>query len=140
MSGYLDDLADIWGRIRRMNEAARAQYLSTEEVRRSVMLTLVSEVAQDYFQLLGLELQLQIAKEQRIPLARRYNFLRNDTKAASLLNWTLHERKPRKPPCPNLSGKSCCRKIRSVFCSAAIRDLFFIPQSCWRRSFRRTSR
>jgi multidrug efflux system outer membrane protein len=63
MSGYLDDLADIWGRIRRMNEAARAQYLSTEEVRRSVMLTLVSEVAQDYFQLLGLELQLQIAKE-----------------------------------------------------------------------------
>ncbi|MGA7914201.1 MAG: efflux transporter outer membrane subunit [Candidatus Acidiferrales bacterium] len=55
--------ADIWGRIRRLNESARAQYLSTEEARRGVMLTLTSDVAQAYFQLLGLELQLQIAKD-----------------------------------------------------------------------------
>jgi outer membrane protein, multidrug efflux system len=55
--------ADIWGRIRRLNESARAQYFATEEARRGVMLTLTSEVAQAYFQLLGLELQLQIAKE-----------------------------------------------------------------------------
>ena len=55
--------ADIWGRIRRLNEAARAQYLSTEEARRGVMLSLTSAVAQAYFELLGLELQLQIAKE-----------------------------------------------------------------------------
>jgi outer membrane protein, multidrug efflux system len=55
--------ADIWGRIRRLNESARAQYLSTEEARRAVMLSLTSSVAEAYFQLLGLELQLQIAKE-----------------------------------------------------------------------------
>jgi outer membrane protein, multidrug efflux system len=55
--------ADIWGRIRRLNESARAQYLSTEEARRGVMLTLTSSVAQAYFELLGLELQLQIAQE-----------------------------------------------------------------------------
>ncbi len=55
--------ADIWGRLRRLNESARAQYLSTEEARRGVMLTLTSDVAQAYFELLGLELQLQIAKE-----------------------------------------------------------------------------
>jgi outer membrane protein, multidrug efflux system len=55
--------ADIWGRIRRLNESARAQYLSTEEARRGVMLTLTSDVAQAYFELLGLELQLQISKE-----------------------------------------------------------------------------
>jgi outer membrane protein, multidrug efflux system len=54
---------DIWGRLRRLNESARAQYLSTEEARRGVMLTLVSDVSQAYFELLGLELQLQIAKE-----------------------------------------------------------------------------
>src|SRR5215468_11149293 len=54
---------DIWGRIRRLNESARAQYLSTEEARRGVMLTLVSDVAQAYLELLGLELQLQIAKD-----------------------------------------------------------------------------
>jgi outer membrane protein, multidrug efflux system len=58
--------ADIWGRIRRLNESARAQYLSTEEARRGVMLTLVSNVAQAYFQLLGLELQLQIAKQTTV--------------------------------------------------------------------------
>ncbi|HUL34760.1 MAG TPA: efflux transporter outer membrane subunit [Candidatus Eisenbacteria bacterium] len=55
--------ADIWGRIRRLNEAARAQYLATEEARRGVMLSLTGAVAQAYFELLGLELQLQIAKE-----------------------------------------------------------------------------
>jgi multidrug efflux system outer membrane protein len=55
--------ADIWGRIRRLNEAARAQYLATEEARRGVMLSLTSSVAQSYFELLGLELQLQIAKD-----------------------------------------------------------------------------
>ena len=36
---------DVWGRIRRLNESARAQYLATEEARRGVMLTLVSDVA-----------------------------------------------------------------------------------------------
>lgn len=55
--------ADVWGRLRRLNESARAQYLSTEEARRGVMLSLVSDVAQAYFELLDLELQLQIAKD-----------------------------------------------------------------------------
>ena len=55
--------ADIWGRIRRTNEAARAQYLATEEARRGVVLSLASDVSQAYFELLGLRLQLEIAKE-----------------------------------------------------------------------------
>jgi outer membrane protein, multidrug efflux system len=55
--------ADVWGRIRRTNEAARAQYLATEEARRGVMLTLASDVSQAYFELLGLRLQLEIAQE-----------------------------------------------------------------------------
>src|SRR5262245_36760300 len=55
--------ADVWGRIRRMNEAARAEYLATDEARRGVMLTLVSDVSQAYFELLGLRLQLEIARE-----------------------------------------------------------------------------
>jgi outer membrane protein, multidrug efflux system len=55
--------ADVWGRLRRENEAARAQYLATEEARRAVMLSLVSDVAQAYFELLDLDLQLDIAKQ-----------------------------------------------------------------------------
>src|SRR5262245_22893007 len=55
--------ADVWGRIRRTNEAARAEYLATAEARRGVMLTLTSDVSQAYFELLGLRLQLEIARE-----------------------------------------------------------------------------
>jgi len=54
---------DIWGRIRRLNEAAKAQYLASEEARRGVLLSLVSDVATSYFTLRGLDAQLAIAKE-----------------------------------------------------------------------------
>ena len=51
---------DFFGRLRRANEAARAQLLGTEDARQTVILTLVSDVASDYFALLQLDLQLQI--------------------------------------------------------------------------------
>lgn len=54
---------DFWGRIRRLNEAARAEYLATEEGRRGVVVSLVSSVAQAYFELLELDLQLEITKK-----------------------------------------------------------------------------
>jgi multidrug efflux system outer membrane protein len=53
---------DLWGRIRRADEAARAQILASEEAKRGVMLSLVSDVAQAYFELLELDLQLEIAR------------------------------------------------------------------------------
>ncbi len=53
---------DLWGRIRRLNESDRAQFLATAEVRRGVTLSLVSAVAQSYFELLALDLQLEIAR------------------------------------------------------------------------------
>ncbi|HEY2325215.1 MAG TPA: efflux transporter outer membrane subunit [Thermoanaerobaculia bacterium] len=54
--------ADLWGRIRRLNEAARADYLATEEARRGVLLSLISEVATAYFDLRELDAELEIAK------------------------------------------------------------------------------
>jgi multidrug efflux system outer membrane protein len=54
---------DLWGRIRRLNEAARAEYLASDEARRGVMLTLVGDVSSAYFRLLGLKRQLEIATE-----------------------------------------------------------------------------
>ncbi len=53
---------DLWGRIRRLNEAALAQYLATDEARRGITLSLVSGVAQAYFELLELDLSLDIAR------------------------------------------------------------------------------
>jgi len=54
---------DVWGRIRRSTEAARANLFAQEDVRRGVMLTLVSDVATGYFRLLELDLELAIAQE-----------------------------------------------------------------------------
>ena len=56
---------DIWGRIRRATEASRATLLATEEARRGVWLSLVSDLAQAYFELLALDVQLQIARDSR---------------------------------------------------------------------------
>jgi len=56
---------DLWGRIRRENEAATAQLLATEEARRGVVQSLVAEVAQDYFQLRDLDMELEIAQRNR---------------------------------------------------------------------------
>jgi multidrug efflux system outer membrane protein len=53
---------DLWGRIRRQTEAARAQYLATEEARRGVLLSLVSDVATAYFELCELDAELEIAR------------------------------------------------------------------------------
>jgi multidrug efflux system outer membrane protein len=54
---------DFFGRLRRATEASRAQLLATEAARQTVILTLVSDVADDYFSLLQLDLQLQITHD-----------------------------------------------------------------------------
>ena len=53
---------DLWGRIRRSIEAARAQLLSKEENQRAVILGLISGVAQSYFDLRGLDYEVDITK------------------------------------------------------------------------------
>jgi len=54
---------DLWGRIRRLSEAATANLLATEEARRGVVLSLVAEVADNYLQLRGLDEQLAISRK-----------------------------------------------------------------------------
>jgi multidrug efflux system outer membrane protein len=53
---------DIWGRLRRATESARAQLLATDWNRKTVITTLVSDVATAYFNLLELDMELAIAK------------------------------------------------------------------------------
>ena len=57
---------DIWGRIRRSTEAARAEYLSQEAVQLGVIQSLVTGVASSYFQLLELDQELQVAKQSLV--------------------------------------------------------------------------
>jgi multidrug efflux system outer membrane protein len=54
---------DLFGKLRRATEASRARLLATEDARQTVILTLVSDIASDYFALLQLDLQLQITHE-----------------------------------------------------------------------------
>jgi len=53
---------DLWGRIRRQTEAARADVLATQEARRGVILSLVAQVAKSYLQLRGLDEQLAVSQ------------------------------------------------------------------------------
>jgi multidrug efflux system outer membrane protein len=53
---------DLWGRLRRSTEAARANLLSAEENRKAVVVTLVSDVATAYFTLRELDYELEISQ------------------------------------------------------------------------------
>lgn len=64
---------DIWGRLRRATESARASLLSAEENRKAVVTTLVADVATEYFNLRELDAELDISKRT---LATRQESLR----------------------------------------------------------------
>jgi len=53
---------DIWGRLRRATEAAQAELLAADWNRKTVMTTLISDVATAYFNLLELDMELAIAR------------------------------------------------------------------------------
>jgi outer membrane protein, multidrug efflux system len=54
---------DLWGRVRRLTQAAQANLLATEEARRGVVLSLVAAVGTSYLQLRGLDQQLVISQD-----------------------------------------------------------------------------
>ena len=67
---------DIWGRLRRLTEAARADLLSTEEGRRAVILTLVSAIANSYVRLRDLDKELEIAQNTARSRAESYRLFK----------------------------------------------------------------
>jgi multidrug efflux system outer membrane protein len=64
---------DIWGRLRKQTQAAKADLLASEENRKAVLTTIVAEVAASYFSLRELDFELEIAKRT---LASRQESLR----------------------------------------------------------------
>ncbi len=56
---------DFWGRLRRLAQSARAQYLATEEGRRGVVVSLIGDVTGSYFTLRERDLELEIARRTR---------------------------------------------------------------------------
>ena len=67
---------DIWGRIRRATEAARADLLSSEEGRRAVVLTVATAVATAYTDLRDLDNQLEIAERTAKSRGESFNLFK----------------------------------------------------------------
>jgi multidrug efflux system outer membrane protein len=61
--GLLSFEIDIWGRLRRATEAARANLLSADENRKAVITTLVSDVATAYLSMRELDYELEISRQ-----------------------------------------------------------------------------
>lgn len=68
---------DVWGRLRRATEAARADLLANHENRRAVVTTLVGDVANAYFHLLELDSELEIAKRTLASRESSLQLIRN---------------------------------------------------------------
>jgi len=69
--------ADIWGRLRRGTEVARANLLSAEENRKAVVVTLVSEVARAYFTLRELDAELEISQRTLATRQQSLDLIKN---------------------------------------------------------------
>ena len=92
---------DLWGRLRRSTEAARASLLNAEENRKAVLTTLVSDVATNYFSLLQLDYELEISRRTL------------DTRRDSLR--LVQERTGRR--CRHFAGSSSGRAASQYRCS-----------------------
>ncbi|MBV8682433.1 MAG: efflux transporter outer membrane subunit, partial [Caulobacteraceae bacterium] len=72
---------DLWGRIKHSTAAAQAELLAREDVRRGVMLSLVTDIATNYFRLLELDRELAIAHESEQVFGKTLNFFTDRYKA-----------------------------------------------------------
>ena len=67
---------DLWGKLRRATEAARANMLSSEEASKSVILTLVTSVTNSYINLRDLDKQLEVTRQTAKSYEETYNIIK----------------------------------------------------------------
>jgi multidrug efflux system outer membrane protein len=82
---------DLWGKLRRATEAARADLLSTEEARRGVILSLVTSVASTYIDLRDLDKQLIIAKQTAKSREESYDLFQKRFKGGVISELELNQ-------------------------------------------------
>ena len=54
---------DFWGKYRRASESAKADLLGSEASRRTIMISLISEISENYFKMLDFQKRLEVSKE-----------------------------------------------------------------------------
>jgi NodT family efflux transporter outer membrane factor (OMF) lipoprotein len=79
---------DLWGRVRRLSEAARAQYLASEQAGHGVVVSLISDLMSQYFALREQDLELEIGEHTRSDATDNLRLinLRHDRGAANGLD------------------------------------------------------
>lgn len=68
---------DLFGRVRSLKDQALEQYLSTEQARRSVQISLIGEVAANYLTLVADRERLQLARETLVNQQNAYNIIKS---------------------------------------------------------------
>ena len=118
---------DVWGRLRRLTESARAQYLATEEAQRGVISTVIADVTTNYLNLLELDLELEIAGNTRDAAQKGLELSICATSAAPRPASTYARRRSfstrRQRRSRKQTVKSAKPKTRSASCWARIRAI-----------------
>ncbi len=115
---------DLWGNLRWANEAAIASYMETVEGQRALRLTIIAEVAANYYQLCALDQELSIVQQTldarrgvRLAKLRYEGGLTSET----AYNQAQVELARTETLIPRWSVRSRSRKATSACCWASIR-------------------
>jgi len=82
---------DLFGRLKNLSEAAREQYLATEEARRSIHINLVGAVAQAYFSLRAARIQLDLTRRTLTARQVSYDLVRQRVEGGVAGELDLHQ-------------------------------------------------
>ncbi|OIR04251.1 cation efflux system protein CusC precursor [mine drainage metagenome] len=82
---------DLWGKLRRATEAARADLLSAESARDTVRLTLTTQVAQQYFALVSLDAQEAATRRLLTGRQDRLDLNKKQLEVGMLSEYDLHQ-------------------------------------------------
>jgi multidrug efflux system outer membrane protein len=82
---------DLWGKLRRSSEAARADLLSAESAKNTVRLTLITQVAQQYFALFALDAQQAALQRLLTSRQERIGINKKQVEVGVLSEYELHQ-------------------------------------------------
>jgi NodT family efflux transporter outer membrane factor (OMF) lipoprotein len=83
--------ADIWGKVKNQKKETLARYLQTQEARKAVQTTLIAAIANGYYNLLALDLQLQIAKRNFVLSDSTLQILKAQYNAAQVTSLAVQQ-------------------------------------------------
>ena len=82
---------DLWGKLRRASEAARADLLGAESAKDTVNLTLTTQVAQQYFALVSLDAQEAVLKRLLASRQDRIELNKKQLAVGVISEYDLHQ-------------------------------------------------